>query len=251
MNLDDGEFAEAFNRILNANDNSMMSLLISSGINPEIDLVGVDFAESSFEEEKIERFNFTLSDLRRSNFSGANIIRCKFDESDLRESDFSRAKIENTTFLSAKLFGARFEPEHLSLLSSEQIREINVVDPVKSAAEFDDIVTAVDDKNPVADIDRLSPNIFRREFLVRAVMDRTGRNKADSTKLVNAILASIVHSLKKGDEVRIRNFGLFYVRKYRAKSGINPRTGEQMTVKRAHMPKFRAEKCLLDSLNQI
>jgi DNA-binding protein HU-beta len=44
-------------------------------------------------------------------------------------------------------------------------------------------------------------------------------------------------------------FGTFYAGKRAARTGRNPRTGAEVAIKAARMPKFRAGKALKDAIN--
>ena len=56
-------------------------------------------------------------------------------------------------------------------------------------------------------------------------------------------------SLKKGGMVTLVGFGTFYVGKRAARTGRNPRTGTNIKIKAAKVPKFRAGKALKDAVN--
>jgi len=62
-------------------------------------------------------------------------------------------------------------------------------------------------------------------------------------------MEAIKKSLKKGDIVTLVGFGSFYAGKRAARTGRNPRTGENIKIKAAKVPKFRPGKALKDALN--
>lgn len=49
--------------------------------------------------------------------------------------------------------------------------------------------------------------------------------------------------------VTLVGFGTFYVGKRAARTGRNPRTGANIKIKAAKVPKFRAGKALKDAVN--
>jgi DNA-binding protein HU-beta len=55
--------------------------------------------------------------------------------------------------------------------------------------------------------------------------------------------------LKKGDDVSLVGFGTFAVSKREARTGRNPRTGVEIKIQSAMVPKFRPGKALKDALN--
>jgi DNA-binding protein HU-beta len=55
--------------------------------------------------------------------------------------------------------------------------------------------------------------------------------------------------LTKGDSVTLVGFGTFDVRKRGARTGRNPRTGEEIKIKASLNPAFKAGKALKDAVN--
>ena len=74
-------------------------------------------------------------------------------------------------------------------------------------------------------------------------------SKSAAERAVDAIVAAVKSSLKKGDMVTLVGFGTFYVSKRQARSGRNPRTGEALRIAAAKVPKFSAGKALKDAIN--
>ena len=74
-------------------------------------------------------------------------------------------------------------------------------------------------------------------------------SKAAAGRALNATVAAIKTSLKKGGMVTLVGFGTFYVGKRAARIGRNPRTGTAIKIKAAKVPKFRAGKALKDAVN--
>ena len=74
-------------------------------------------------------------------------------------------------------------------------------------------------------------------------------SKAAAGRALDATVAAVQASLKKGGTVTLVGFGTFYVGKRTARSGRNPRTGEAINIQAAKVPKFRAGKGLKDAVN--
>ena len=55
--------------------------------------------------------------------------------------------------------------------------------------------------------------------------------------------------LKVNDKVVVSGFGTFEVRTRAARTGRNPRTGEDITIPEQNTPAFKAGKALKDSVN--
>jgi len=88
----------------------------------------------------------------------------------------------------------------------------------------------------------------KAEF-VAAVADAAELSKADAGNVVDAVIAVIKKSLKKGDAVTLVGFGTFEVRKRAARTGRNPRTGDTLKIKASKVPAFKAGKALKDAVN--
>ena len=88
----------------------------------------------------------------------------------------------------------------------------------------------------------------KAEF-VSAVADTAGLSKVDGAKAVEAFIETVRKALKKGDTVSLVGFGTFIVRKRAARTGRNPRTGQQIKIKASKNPSFKAGKALKDALN--
>jgi DNA-binding protein HU-beta len=89
---------------------------------------------------------------------------------------------------------------------------------------------------------------MNKSDLVDAVAVDTGLTKADAAKAVDAVLDAVTGALQKGDEVRLVGFGTFAVSERAARTGKNPRTGEEITIAASKQPKFKPGKALKDSL---
>ena len=74
-------------------------------------------------------------------------------------------------------------------------------------------------------------------------------SKAAATRALEALVDGVKHSLKNSESVSIVGFGTFAVSKRQARAGRNPRTGAEIKIKAAKVPKFRAGKGLKDFVN--
>ena len=85
--------------------------------------------------------------------------------------------------------------------------------------------------------------------LIDAVASEADVSKAEAARVVDAVIDSITRALKKGDTVTLVGFGTFSVRKRGARTGRNPRTGENIKIKASKNPAFKAGKALKDAVN--
>lgn len=90
---------------------------------------------------------------------------------------------------------------------------------------------------------------MNKNELISKVSEEANITKADAAKAVDAVVAAITKSLKKGGEVRLVGFGTFYVTKRKATNGRNPRTGKPIKIKASNQPKFRSGKALKEAVN--
>lgn len=74
-------------------------------------------------------------------------------------------------------------------------------------------------------------------------------SKAAAERALDAAVASIKTSLRKGKIVTLVGFGTFYVGERKERTGRNPRTKAEIRIKAAKIPKFRPGKALKDALN--
>lgn len=85
--------------------------------------------------------------------------------------------------------------------------------------------------------------------LIDAVADAADLSKASAGRSVDAAIDAITNALKKGDNVTLVGFGTFTVRDRAARTGRNPRTGEEIQIKASKVPGFKAGKALKDAIN--
>jgi len=73
----------------------------------------------------------------------------------------------------------------------------------------------------------------------------------DVEKIVNVIFEEITNALASNHRVELRGFGAFSVKHRPARTGRNPRTGEQVQVGEKFVPYFKTGKELRARLNPI
>ena len=91
-------------------------------------------------------------------------------------------------------------------------------------------------------------NTINKVDLIAAVADKAELEKKEATKAVDAFLEAITEALKEGDKVVISGFGQFEVKERAAREGVNPATGEKITIPATRVPGFKAGKGLKDSV---
>jgi nucleoid DNA-binding protein len=77
--------------------------------------------------------------------------------------------------------------------------------------------------------------------LVAALASKAGISKANSSKYVNTMLGIIADNLCEGDrEVAIPDFGRFFIKHMAERKGVNPATGETITIEARDKVAFKA-----------
>lgn len=95
----------------------------------------------------------------------------------------------------------------------------------------------------------LRESIMNKAEFVAAVADTAELSKTDAANAVDAVVEVVKKALKKGDTITLVGFGTFQVRKRAARTGRNPRTGENIKIKASKVPGFKAGKALKDAVN--
>lgn len=85
--------------------------------------------------------------------------------------------------------------------------------------------------------------------LAEAIAKKTDLSKAKASEVLNATFDSIKGTLKKGQKVSLVGFGSFVVRKRKARTGRNPKTGETIQIKARKVPAFSAGSELKKTVN--
>jgi DNA-binding protein HU-beta len=85
--------------------------------------------------------------------------------------------------------------------------------------------------------------------LIEKVAQAADLSKVSAARAVEAVIHSIVDSLRDGTPVTLSGFGTFSVNHRRARTGRNPRTGDMIMIAAAKAPKFKAGKGLKDAVN--
>lgn len=85
--------------------------------------------------------------------------------------------------------------------------------------------------------------------LIDAIAANAELSKADAGRALDATVAAITKALQKGDAVTVIGFGSFVVRARAARTGRNPKTGEEIKIGASNNPVFKAGKALKDAVN--
>lgn len=85
--------------------------------------------------------------------------------------------------------------------------------------------------------------------LIESISEKADISKAAASRALDAMLEGITESLRAKDPVQLVGFGTFKVNERAARTGRNPKTGEEIQIAAASVPAFSAGKGLKDSVN--
>jgi len=86
--------------------------------------------------------------------------------------------------------------------------------------------------------------VTKAEFLDQLASDERLGSKKAASDAVDAVLETIANSLSSGEEVAFTGFGKFHVAERGPRQGVNPRTGERITIPGGKVPRFSAGSAL-------
>ena len=89
----------------------------------------------------------------------------------------------------------------------------------------------------------------KSELIAQLAAENPHLRQPDIELIVTTIFDEITGALARGDRVELRGFGAFSVKNRPARTGRNPRTGEQVTVSEKHVPFFKTGKDMRERLN--
>ena len=91
---------------------------------------------------------------------------------------------------------------------------------------------------------------MKKSELVAQLADSNDLSRRQAEKVIDDFLDLIKDELAKGEKVVLSGFGTFEVRTRVARSGRNPRTGEEINVPEQKTPAFKVGKLLKDAVNK-
>ena len=84
--------------------------------------------------------------------------------------------------------------------------------------------------------------------IVSMISEQADITKKAAAKFLGAFVSSIRSSLqKRNGRIRISGLGTFRVIEMKPRKGVNPRTGQSMTIRAMRLPRFSASKALKEA----
>lgn len=84
--------------------------------------------------------------------------------------------------------------------------------------------------------------------LIAKVASKAGMTKASAENALNSFIASVEEVLASQGKLTLTGFGTFEVQERKARTGRNPRTGQEIKIPASKVVKFRPGKLLKDSI---
>jgi DNA-binding protein HU-beta len=82
--------------------------------------------------------------------------------------------------------------------------------------------------------------VTKSEFVDRLARDDRVGSKKQAGEAVEAVIDTISDALTRGEDVNFTGFGKFSVAERGPRQGVNPRTGERITIPGGRVPRFSA-----------
>ena len=89
-----------------------------------------------------------------------------------------------------------------------------------------------------------------KKALVELVAEKQGLTKKAATEIYDLVVAEMTKTLKKGGTVDVPSFGKFVVKKRKARTGINPSSGEKIKIPASKVPGFKPAKALKEAIKK-
>lgn len=86
--------------------------------------------------------------------------------------------------------------------------------------------------------------------LVNAIAADAKLTKAEAKAALEAALTAVEKALVEGDKIALVGFGTFAVAEKAERQGVNPRTGEKVTIAAKKVVKFKAGAELAEKVNK-
>jgi DNA-binding protein HU-beta len=89
---------------------------------------------------------------------------------------------------------------------------------------------------------------MNKKKLIERVATEHNKSIREIEPLVDSVFTTIIESLKDESEVKIVGFGTFRVKSRRKRNGVDPNTGDSITIPETVTPTFTAGKRLSEEV---
>jgi integration host factor subunit beta len=85
--------------------------------------------------------------------------------------------------------------------------------------------------------------------LIQALKDSNNLSKSEAETVINLFFDQMAEALAQGDRFEIRGLCSFFVKKYKAYTGRNPKSGELVKIAPKKLPFFKVGKELKERVD--
>ena len=87
---------------------------------------------------------------------------------------------------------------------------------------------------------------MRKADLINRISDKTGISKVDVLVTLESFFKEVKESLKRGENIYVRGFGSFIVKKRRQKVGRIIKTNQAIIIPEHYIPAFKPAKIFME-----
>ena len=88
----------------------------------------------------------------------------------------------------------------------------------------------------------MAQQTIKKDKLAQQIAEKFDIPKKTVVEILNYFVELIAQNIKQGNKVKIAGLGTFKVRERKARTAINPKTGEKITVPAKKVPRFTPAK---------
>ena len=90
---------------------------------------------------------------------------------------------------------------------------------------------------------------MKKSEFVTLVAEMASLSKKDTEKTIDAVFTVLGDVMASGDKLQLSGFGTFETKERAARTGHNPRTGEEIAIAAATIPVLKPGKALKDKVD--
>lgn len=91
---------------------------------------------------------------------------------------------------------------------------------------------------------------MNKSELVAKIAADADLKKGDAEKFLDAFVATVKEVIAAGDKIQLVGFGTFEAKERGVREGVNPATGEKISIPACKVPSFKPGKGLKEELNK-
>lgn len=90
-----------------------------------------------------------------------------------------------------------------------------------------------------------------KKDMAKAIAEQMGISQGQAQEIIQRVLDGITETLATEGRIELRNFGVFELRKRKARKARNPRTGEKVDVPARVVVTFKAGREMMERVRQF